>query len=174
MRIAINSGHYPGLDSGACGIFSTEAELVEKVAKIVCEDLEAVGYNVLFIQENELYDIVAQSDSFNADVFVSIHANAADKTAEGTETYYFYDSWWGMTLAECIQKQLVDTMQSVDRGIKEAGFQVLTCEAIAALVELDFIDNQEREIYLNNNIEKMAHAVARGITDYVKEIDVWD
>lgn len=77
-------------------------------------------------------------------------------------------------LAKCLQHQLLATMQSVNRGIKQAGFYVLKGNAIAALCELDFIDNPERELYLNENIEEMAHAISRGITDYAQEIEVWD
>lgn len=174
MRIVINAGHCPGLDSGAIGEYSNEANLVEKVAKIVCEDLKLVGYNVLFVQENELYDIVEKSDNFQADVFVSIHANACNHEAEGTETYYYYNSTLGYILAKCLQHQLLATMHSTNRGVKEAGFYVLKCNAIAALCELDFIDNPPREDFMNDHIEEMAHAIARGITDYSQEVEAWD
>lgn len=174
-KIAINSGHFSTLDPGACGRYSCEADLVKDVAKVVCEDLKLVGYDVLFIEENELQDIVNQSDEFEADVFVSIHANAAEnKQAEGTETFYYYGSGFGYILAKCLQHQLLTTMHSVNRGIKEAGFYVLKCNAIAALVELDFISNPAREDYLNTHVEEMAHAISRGITDFVEEVsDQW-
>ena len=56
-RICINAGHKVGMDPGVCGSHSTEAEQVLKYANIAADYLRKVGYQVLVLQENELYDI---------------------------------------------------------------------------------------------------------------------
>ena len=172
MLVAVNAGHCPGLDPGAVGAYSHEADIVEKVAKVVCSALENVGYETLFIQENELEDITGAANNAGADIFVSIHCNSAGSAAaEGTETFHYYGSSSGKKLAGYIQSQLLDTMESVDRGVKEAGYYVIKyTDAPAVLVELDFISNPEREDYLNNNIKETGDAIARGITDYVSSL----
>lgn len=179
LKVVVNAGHtasdsgYP--DHGASGSYSYEGDITKAVAEIVVEDLAKVGYKALFVQEDNLTDVCDISNGFNADVFVSIHCNSVDNApdAKGTETFYHVGSDEGPKLAQCIQNQLVNTMQSVDRGIKvdtslyPRGLAVLrNTDAYAALVELGFISNLTEEYYMNTHIPEMAHAVARGITDY--------
>ena len=54
MLVVINSGHCPGVDSGACGDYSQEANIVKYVGEVVCKDLEAVGIQTLFVQDDSL------------------------------------------------------------------------------------------------------------------------
>lgn len=49
---------------------------------------------------------VEESNFWRSDLFVSIHCNAANGYARGTETFYF-GSYEGKRLAECIQNQIV-------------------------------------------------------------------
>lgn len=169
MLISINAGHCVGLDSGAVGTYSTEAEINVKVAKLVCSYLEAVGYATLYIHEDELYDIVDISNNTKADLFVSIHCNSASNaSAKGIETFYHSGSVNGEKLAHCIQNQLLSTFPSrLDRGLKTNSLYVVrNTDCPACLVELGFISNSEEEDFINNNIDEFARAVARGITDY--------
>jgi len=169
MKVAINAGHFPGLDPGARGQNYDEADIVRDIAKIVCMDLVSVGYEVRFIQLNELQEICNASDEFEADAFLSIHCNAFDgiRLIEGTETYHSGLSWESYELAKCIQHQLLTEMHSENRGIKEKGYWVLVhTDAPAALAEIDFIDNPVREKYIKEHIVEIGHALARGVTDY--------
>ncbi|WP_110954799.1 N-acetylmuramoyl-L-alanine amidase family protein [Anaerosinus massiliensis] len=169
MKICINAGHYPGLDSGAVGTFLQEADVVKNIGEIVCRDLEAVGYEVLFVQENELADITSASNSFGADLFVSIHCNAAaNLSAQGTETFCYRQDSEGESLASYIQNQIVNSFGTVDRGVKYSqGLYVLKhTECPAVLVETAFISNYNDEQLLANRQADFAHAIARGVTDY--------
>lgn len=170
MRVAVNSGHHIKYDSGAVGAYSREADIVKYVSEVVCKDLEAVGIETLFIMEDELQDICDKANDFKADLFISIHCNSAvNSEAEGTECFYWeaYDESY--KLADCIQNQLLDTMDSVDRGLKDGSWLYVLkyTDMTAVLVELDFISNPDREKYLNENKKAMAHAIARGVTDYL-------
>ena len=75
-------------------------------------------------------------------------------------------------LANCIQSQLVDALDTTDRGVKIAtpginGLYVLTnTDMPAVLVELAFITNPGNEELLANAQDALAGAVARGVTDY--------
>lgn len=171
MKICINGGHYPGLDCGAVGDRLQEADVTRVLMHSVAGYLAAVGYEVIEVQEYELYDITNAANAWGADLFVSIHCNAANKRARGTETFCHYGSIAGRKLAACIQAQLVQSIPTKDRGVKEAGFYVIkhtNCPAV--LVETAFIDNWEDENFLIYNTEDIAKAIARGITDYVAEV----
>ena len=172
MKIVINGGHCPGMDSGAVGATGLEEAVVtcDMMAKVTCF-LQAAGHDVLFIQENELYQIIKMANDFCAKLFVSLHCNAAEnRHAKGVETYFYYNSVEGVKLAACIQSRMMESVATLDRGIKEAGFYVLRyTEMIAVLVEMGFISNVEDEQLLieENSKQNIAKAIADGIIDYI-------
>lgn len=177
MKVFINPGHAPSgvPDPGAVNSYNglKEAIVVKHVGDLVAKYLIAAGTDATVCQDDSLATVVNTANSMNADVFVSIHCNsAANSAAEGTETFYFYSSEQGKKLASCIQSQLTNAMDTVDRGIKGArpgtnGLYVLTnTDAVAVLVELAFISNQDDVILLTKNQDDFARAIARGITDY--------
>lgn len=172
MRISVNAGHYPGLDSGAVGQNNLqEAEVTKAIALLVVSILKEQGHNALFIQKNELYDIVQLSNDFTADLFVSIHCNAAgNDQARGTETFAHPQSERGQQLAECIQRQIINNLGTIDRGVKLDTFYVLKhTHAPACLVECEFISNIEGECMLADESKRVAlsMAITEGITDYI-------
>ena len=171
MKITINGGHCPGLDSGAVGATGLqEAVVARDVMQRVAGYLRAVGSEVLEVQENELYQITDASNRFGADLFVSIHCNAAtSREAKGTETYCYSRGGKGERLARCIQSQIVNSLGTVDRGVKTANFYVLkNTDCPAVLVELAFISNPDDEALLADvgKRDEFARAIARGVTDY--------
>ncbi|MBR2520449.1 MAG: N-acetylmuramoyl-L-alanine amidase [Selenomonadaceae bacterium] len=166
MRIFINPGHDPQLDPGACGNGLREADVVLKIGRRVEGYLRAVGYDVKLFQYDGLGEICFDANAWKADLFVSIHCNAATGTAKGTETF----SSGGMKstrLAEKIQAQLINSLPVVNRGVKTAGFYVLkNTDAPAVLVETAFIDNPDDAKLLVEREDDFARAIARGVTDY--------
>ena len=177
-KVVVNAGHTCSTsgyaDHGAVGSYSYEGDITKAVAEIVVEDLSKVGYEALFVQEDNLTDVCDMSNGFGADVFVSVHCNSSESPeAHGAETFYWHTSGEGKKLAGCIQNQLISTFDLTDRGLKQCipGTPTNFCvvretDAVACLVELAFISNPTEEDLLNNNIEKLAHAVARGVSDY--------
>ena len=172
MKVTINAGHCPGLDSGAVGQTGLqEAHVTDDVAQLVQYYLQQAGYETLVVQENELRDITDASNNWGANLFISVHCNAAEnRSAQGTETFCFSEFGEGGKLARCIQSQIINEMGTVDRGVKShQGLYVLrntNCPAV--LVELAFISNDEDEALLASEESKdgFAKAIARGVTDY--------
>lgn len=172
MKIVINGGHYPGVDSGAVGASGLqEADVVRNLMGKVANYIRAVGYEVLEIQVNELNQITDASNDFGAELFISIHCNAAEnRDAKGTETFCYQLGGAGEKLARCIQNQIVNSLGTVDRGIKTANFAVLRdTDCPAVLVETAFISNGDDETLLASEQSKddFSKAIARGITDYI-------
>lgn len=178
-KVFINAGHKIGIDSGAVNADGTqEAVVVLEVGKLVKMYLEKVGYEVEFLQSNSLNgededkdnpSICRSANESGADLFVSIHCNAFNTVASGTEVEVFsYECEEANKLAECIQNQICDSIGTVDRGIKERrNLAVLKyTDMPAVLVELAFIDNDEDKELLVSKTDEFARAVARGITDY--------
>lgn len=174
--IALNPGHYPGLDPGSVGPTGLEeATVTMAVAKIAESVLQGNGHSVVFISENELDIIADDANLVEADVFVSVHCNAADSmAAQGTETWCYEYSEQGYRLAQEIQRELVDALQRPNRGIRySAGLYVLKYTFMpAVLAELAFISNPEEERLLADPLcqEQAGLAIARGIEAWLNDI----
>lgn len=173
MKVVINAGHFVGVDPGAPGSRSTEAEIVRFISEVVVNDLEAAGIEAILVTDDSLSEVCRQANAFKADLFVSIHCNsAANYSAHGTESYYYAGSEQSYRLAKCIQEQLLATMGTTDRGLKDGSWlYVLKHTAMpAVLTEIGFISNYVEETYIIEHKRVIAHAIARGITDYINEV----
>ncbi|HCL4455800.1 TPA: N-acetylmuramoyl-L-alanine amidase [Clostridium botulinum] len=175
--VIVDAGH-GGYDSGAVGPTGVkEKDITLKVALKLGKILENNGVNVIYTRtsdnvswpSNESQDLAARvaiANSNNTDLYVSIHANSFNGSANGTETYYYNGSAKGKEAAEAVQKELVNAIGLYDRGTKTAGYYVLkNTISPSILVELGFIDNRNEEILLNSDWfqEKCAEAIAKGI-----------
>ena len=170
MRIFINPGHCVGVDSGAVGNGLVEAEVALNIGEMVGEYLEEAGYKTNVFQYDGLRTITGAANAWGADLFVSIHCNAAaTAAANGAETFYWNGSAAGKKLANCIQNQLVHTLPLANRGIKTANFTVLAyTDMPAVLVETAFVSNAYDARILETCQEDFARAIARGVTDFYK------
>ena len=177
MKVFLNPGHAPGgtPDPGAVNELTglRESDVAYNVATAAAEYLQAAGVDVQVLQSDSLEDICDTANASGADYFISIHCNSAENPAAlGTETFCYPGSATGYKLAGCVQRQIVDSMHTVDRGVKEAvpgrnGLYVISntdCPAI--LVELAFISNEQDERLLAAEQDGFARCIARGVTDF--------
>jgi len=198
--ILIDPGH-GGSDRGAAGQRYTEKALTLQVAKRLQRILSKMGYRVLMTRVNdrriELSDRARASNNARADLFISIHMNAAsNRSVSGIETFALtvpgapssggskvqYTQYPGnaavnnsMSLAWNVQHELVRNLRGNDRGVKQARFVVLRetrCPAI--LVECGFISNRKEENKLGNASyqENLAVAIARGVYNYHRNLRI--
>lgn len=112
-----------------------------------------------------------------ANVFVSIHLNAFNGVARGTETFLHTNSTASQSLANRINENLVNALGIPNRGVKRANFAVLRGtyqQSLAVLTEPRFIDNsQDAEIIKRPDfIDKAAKAHVDAILSVVKDGDV--
>ena len=84
MKVFINPGHGP-TDPGACGFGLQEADIAAKIGAFVERKLSEKGIEVQSLQSDHLSGIPGIANSWGADLFISIHCNAANAIAKGTE-----------------------------------------------------------------------------------------
>lgn len=187
MKVFLNPGHDLDYDSGAVSPRTglRECEVAAHVGALVKHYLEAAGCTCKLMQSDNLAPtstgrsryadrqgptVTETANDWDADIFVSIHCNSAEADeACGTETFaYDLDGGEGEKLATCIQDQIVDALNAVDRGVKaNPKLFVLRYTAMpAVLVELGFISNESDEALLTDRQDDFARAIARGVTDY--------
>lgn len=184
MKVFINPGHDTTYDSGAVNPNTglRECDVAAEVGALVKHYLELAGCECELMQSDNLAPtssgrsayadrqgatVTETANEWGADIFVSIHCNAANTDAQGTEVEC-YGSGAGKQLAQCIQSQIVNSLGTVDRGVKYMP-QLLVLKYTdmpAVLVEMAFIDNDEDAALLTGKTDEFARAIARGVTDY--------
>ncbi|KGF88998.1 N-acetylmuramoyl-L-alanine amidase [Prochlorococcus marinus] len=178
--VVIDPGH-GGPDPGAIGIGGIrETDVVLEVSKIVEKILSEKGVKVRLTRKNEVDLDLPQRVSFanyeDADIFVSIHANASRgkrKDINGLETFYFR-GWRGRLLAKRIQKQILRVSPgSPDRGVKQGRFYVIKNTRMpAVLVEIGFLTGRldARRLEKTTHRKRIAYAIAKGILEYLFKV----
>ena len=178
MKIFIDSGHnYSGGDTGATGNGLKEQDITFTISKKLKDLLVAAGHTVK-MSRNSITDNVGRtlseslnlrakmSNDWGADLFVSVHTNAFNKKAYGTETLVYSKAGKASEIAKRVQKAIVSKLSTNDRGVKERpDLAVLRLtKAPALLVETAFIDNVSDAQKLAYRQEDFASAIYEGIT----------
>ncbi len=178
--VVIDPGH-GGPDPGAIGIGGIrETDVVLEVSKIVKDLLSEKGVKVVLTRKNEVdLDLpprVSFANNTDADIFVSIHANASRgkrRDINGLETFY-YRGWRGRLLAKRIQQQILRVSPgSPDRGVKQGRFYVIkNTKMPAVLVEVGFLTGRldARRLEKTTHRKRLAYAIAKGILEYLDKV----
>ena len=171
IKVFTNPGHCPGVDSGATGFGIKECDYALEVTTLMNQMLTDAGFAVKTMQSNDLYAVCDTANAWGADIFVSVHCNAFNESAHGTETLHYPGSFKSQALAQKIQDRMIVAIGTVNRGLKERpGLCVLNSTAMpAALVETAFIDEQNDNQILVNNKEKIARAIVNGVIDFANQ-----
>ncbi|MFP7170260.1 N-acetylmuramoyl-L-alanine amidase [Terribacillus sp. FSL K6-0262] len=172
-RIVIDPGH-GGKDPGAAANDTTEKLVSLSISEKLQQRLLQHGYEVKMTRSDDIFIPLSErttiSNSWKADLFVSVHANsAATSSAKGLESYYYGASSSGKELASSIQTALVSNTNNENRGTHSADFYVLRHTSMpAVLVETGFISNPEDAVLLNDSDyqNKVANSIAEGIEEY--------
>jgi N-acetylmuramoyl-L-alanine amidase len=177
MKICIDPGH-GGADPGAIG--TQPFRLEEKdfnlsLALLLEEELEARGHwTVMTRRRDRSLSLAARADFSNrleADLFVNIHANAAETpTVEGIEVYCFPGSATGENAATQVLNEMITMFPDHrNRGVKEANFDVLRLtEMTAILIESEFLTHPAQLEFLADpqNQRNLALAISAGISAF--------
>lgn len=178
LNVFINPGHDMDLDPGACANGLREVDIALAIGQEVKNIMDGIGYPCQLLQSDNLNgetpskpNVCGTANASGADVFVSIHCNsAANASAKGTETLIYSTGGKAELLAKCIQAQIVNSLGTVDRGVKTRPDLCVLRETTmpAVLVETAFISNEEDAYKLQLRQRAFAAAISRGITDYEK------
>lgn len=181
INICIDPGHGGG-DYGAVNnrLNINEKDLTLSISLKVAELLRKKGFNVIMTRETDR-DVSYKGSPDNeelgarvnagkkADIFVSIHINAATNTKANGISVHWYKAV-DKELAKNIQFALIGKTGRTDRGISQDNFFVVSKSKMpAVLAELGFISNDDEAKLLNENFyqQKIAEAIVDGIDIYV-------
>ncbi len=203
-RIVIDPGHGgkdTGTRNQELGL--KEKTFVLDTSNRLAKILRKHGYFVILTRSSDrfvpLRERADKANQFRADLFISVHFNAVKKTrVSGVETYAMplvdqpptarsnLDSRdhteypgngndpWNTLLGYYVQSSLVNTLETVDRGLKRERYEVLKyiqCPGI--LTEAGFLTNpsEARKIRSSAYRQKIAQGIADGVLLYQKTIN---
>lgn len=188
MLVCIDPGH-GGSDPGARGLYRYQAWINEKevnlqISRRLATLLERLGYRVIMTRNSDVTVPLDQrariANEAGADLFLSIHANAAlDQYARGTEVLYNPARPHGdqnYKLAASVYAALADTMIRFGvpgRGLKErTDLYVLNATNMpACLIEVAFMTNpSDLEIMMDpDKQQEIVRAIAAGLPEPITD-----
>lgn len=170
MKFGIDIGHNCPPDSGAKGIKS-EDNLTMEVGNKVIAKLESLGHTVIPCKPNSASTVnqslgsrCEKANNNRVDFFVSIHFNAFNGQANGTEVFAISDA--GQKVAQKVLDEIVK-LGFFNRGVKSGShlYVLRRTNMPGILIEGCFIDSaKDMQLY---DGEKMANAIVTGLTGKV-------
>lgn len=167
-KCALVIGHKktsPGASNKSSGV--TEFVFNDKLAQDI--ELEVSGVEIQRIYRRTYNSLPGDINELNPDFIVSLHCNAFDGTASGTEVLYYHRSSKGKLMAEILDEQLVNALGLKDRGIKpktaedRGGYLLQNTIAPCIIAEPFFIDNNKDLKTAVDKRDLLISAYAKGI-----------
>jgi N-acetylmuramoyl-L-alanine amidase len=170
MKFGIDIGHNCPPDSGANGIKSEDKLTMELGNKIIAK-LESLGHTVISCKPNSASTVnqslgsrCEKANHNRVDFFVSIHFNAFNGQANGTEVFAISDA--GRKVAQKVLDEIVK-LGFFNRGVKSGShlYVLRRTNMPGILIEGCFIDSaKDMQLY---DSEAMANAIVAGLTGKV-------
>lgn len=161
-------------DYNAYATTGNEAYWMNRLADAMTPWLEASGVNVTRNNPNgSAAKSIADSNAGSYDFHLALHSNAAPPELagklRGVDVYYYPASEPGLRMASI----LVDNLKTVYpdpalvRAMPSAAIgELRRTKAPSVLAELGYHDNEQDADWITGNLDAIAAALARGVTEY--------
>lgn len=174
--VIIDPGH-GGSQPGACYGTRQEKDDTLNMSLALGRKLESMGFTVAFCRiedvDDGLMSRAAKANAGDYKLFLGIHRNSYDNSANGVETLYETNDALDKAYAQAIQDSLVSLGIFTDRGLKARDNLVVignTRDDLPyALVELGFIDTTVDNDAFDNYFQQIALAMAEGCANYLNK-----
>lgn len=182
IRIYIDQGHNPtNPNAGAEGNGYREQDIVFRIGQelyaLLTEDpafaarlSRPTADTVLGVSGTDSLRLrVAGAVAFGADLFLSLHTNAAiDPTVGGSEALVYSEASPAYRIATVLLNELCDAVGFRNRGVKlRPGLYVLRRTPMPAIVlEMGFITNPREASYMYENPRLFARGIYNGLVRY--------
>ena len=151
--VVIDPGH-GGKDPGAVGVGGLrEKDVTLRLARVLSRQLRALGFRVVLTREGDeslgLEERTARAEAARGDLFVSLHANAAERrSVHGVETYYLDENHDRHSLSLAARENGVDPeeVNSLQRTLARLRVSEVSPQArrLAESVQRQIVDGMPR------------------------------
>lgn len=181
--IVLDPGH-GGTDPGAGKSgYRYEADLVLDCCLAMRDWFKARGLDVAMTRTTDATVSLSARLAFNQakdpEVFCSVHLNAFDGSAHGTETWHNLNyATRSVNLANKVQAQLINKLARTNRGVKAQNWTVITAsgDIPQILTEGLFVDNVEENELINSRTKPgfaaWVNGHLKGFYDFITT-DTW-
>ncbi len=148
---------------------TNEAEQCRSIARMLQTALQRCGFEARTnVEEGKtMFDRVAESNEWAADLHIPIHTNAFNGQLQGTRLFCYKDQAAGWRACSAILEELGSLVPGTSDSIREARYYELTAtKAPCAYVEAAFHDHPQQAQWIIDHKEELAEAICRGICSY--------
>lgn len=192
--IVIDPGH-GGADCGAVGINGLlEKDVNLRLSRLIQKEFERVGYKVAMTRTEDILltdegvahttkksaDLAARVKAAKkGDIFISVHMNKfPEEKYSGAQIYYSVNNEKSKTLAEMIQKAIVNGLQPQNNRVIKSGEGLYLLDRIdipAVIAECGFLSNGAEAEQLKDEeyLKSLAFEIFSAIDDFVMECE-WE
>jgi N-acetylmuramoyl-L-alanine amidase len=167
----------PGARNPTTG--TTEFQFNEALAWDIQKAVAGVGSSpptVTVLYRVSLRGLPMAIDAQNPDFIVSLHCNAFNAKASGTEMLYYHKSPQGLILAGRLQNRIVPVLDLKNRGLKpqtsedRGGYLLRYTRAPCVIAEPFFIDNTGDLYRAQGRYSSLVGAYAGAIEEYAQRL----
>jgi N-acetylmuramoyl-L-alanine amidase len=180
MKVALIVGHDSYAQGASNKMGRTEYQFNSELAPRIEQYLYKEGFTVeIVLRDGTSYSRLPRKvNKTHANLAISLHCNAFNTQASGTEVLHYYRSNKSKFLAECLQQQIVATLGLHDRGLKpvnvaykgkagdRGGHLCKHTNMPCVIIEPFFIDNDTDLALAESKVEVLAKAIAQGTSLY--------
>lgn len=168
MKIGLRGGHSKKVQ-GAIGLVN-EYEQMQKFYTHVSKLLTEYGHTVVDCNSNgatssaELKEGITKANDANVDLFISLHMNAYDGNANGTECIVYSESSKSYSYAKRICENFA-SLGFKNRGVKiNSLYEMKNIKAPNIIFEICFCDSKtDIDIYNKYSWEQLAHKLCNAV-----------
>ncbi|WP_017817534.1 N-acetylmuramoyl-L-alanine amidase family protein [Vibrio harveyi] len=182
MKIALVVGHELRAQGGSNVDGTTEYMFNDKLAQMIAPLLINAGLEPVIVYRNGVSyrRLPKRINNVNPDLTISLHCNAFNRKATGSEVLHFVGSERSAKLAGFIQKEVVKALGLSDRGLRpvntahkgrkgdRGGWLCKKTLSPTVIVEPFFIDNNQDLATARGKLQELAQAITNGVLTYEK------
>ncbi|WP_257310106.1 N-acetylmuramoyl-L-alanine amidase family protein [Geothrix fuzhouensis] len=161
LKVMVDPGH-GGDDSGAKGPKGLKEKAAAlEIGRAVAAKLEAAGFEAVFTRDDDtfipLWDRARAANAQGADLFISLHLNAArTRAARGSEVYF-------LSLGKGDDEEVV-AVENAGAGAAPAGADSVVASILDDLAQKAFLQDSERlAVAIQGQLNRLAGIKERGV-----------
>jgi len=173
-KVCIDVGHTPSTPGAISQDGATEYEQNMLLANLLAQELHAIELIPAVVYRDTYTNLPNLINATNADICISVHANAASKpVATGTETLYYEHSERSESLATIVQQEMLDCLGLRDRGVKglridDRGYSLVKKTKMPhVIIEPYFLSNRRDTAIATEKMEELAESIASACASYL-------
>lgn len=146
---------------------TTEAIQCRKIADALEVALKRCGFEVKNNKTSSMYDRVAESNRWGANLHIPLHTNAYNGKVSGTRIYTYDSSGKGYQCAKKVFAKLSPVTPGTSESVSTADFyEIMYANAPTVYIESEFHDVPSVAKWIIEHINDIAEAICVGICEH--------